>query len=368
MNEMSPPEPPARAEEKWWPSSLGPGEKTKLLIFRIWDWLSLSLPSTSRVMFRQKLTGLDVARLIQPDSEGRIDTAGIERRIVALRAKAESPLHRGEWRLVNEIELLVVGLWDLPTMRVEAKRQLFDAQALCLPGAAEYAAVIEASEKDEVAMRAVLFRLVLDVQDRFRKRHLLREYVAAYTARVSLIFGLSTTFFMALIITLAWMAQAHVTALFFAEQTGIGPPAPPPPGGMRAFSSFYVALTAGLFGAAFSMMAQTRKRVEHSTLESMRTNSRFSMLFFRLGVGVGAAMILYFVFDTEFLGQGALTPTLTVVGFEVSTQTTALFTSIGGLSPNRDLSLLMLWCFVAGFSEVLVPSILRHAESTANRG
>lgn len=27
MNEMSPPEPVARAEGKWWPSALEPGEK-----------------------------------------------------------------------------------------------------------------------------------------------------------------------------------------------------------------------------------------------------------------------------------------------------------------------------------------------------
>lgn len=90
------------------------------------------------------------------------------------------------------------------------------------------------------------------------------------------------------------------------------------------------------------------------------------MLFFRLGVGIGAAMILYFAFDTDFLGQGALTPVLTRVGFEVSTQTTALFTSIGGLSPNSDLSLLVPRSFIAGFSEVLVPSILRHAERSVD--
>ena len=146
-----------------------------------------------------------------------------------------------------------------------------------------------------------------------------------------------------------------------------GPPAPPvgPEAGMRAFASFYVALAAGLFGAAFSMMAQTKKRVEAATLEDMRTNARFAMLLFRLGVGIGAAMILYFVFDTGLLGDGTLTPKLREAGFDASLASTSLFTSIGGLSPNKDLSLLMLWSFVAGFSEVLVPSMLRQAEAKA---
>ncbi|MEX2520270.1 MAG: hypothetical protein WD969_13170, partial [Paracoccaceae bacterium] len=303
----------------------------------------------------------------EPGPDGELDRPAIERRIAALRIKAHSHQHQGEWRLVNEMELLIIGLWDLPTMRVEAKRQLHCASALNLAGAAEYASLIESHGDDAVTFRAILFRLTSDVQDRYRKRYLLREYVAAYTARVSLVFSLSTTLFIALIFALAWIAQAHLTSAFLADQNVIGPPAPPPPGGMRTFASFYVALTAGLFGAAFSMMAQTRKRVEISTLEDMRASARFAMLLFRLGVGIGAAMILYFVFETEFLGQGSLTPKLTEVGFSVSLQPTALFTSIGGLSPNRDLSLLMLWSFVAGFSEVLVPSILRQTESAAGR-
>lgn len=372
MNEMSPPRPvietaarPDRNhadEEGWAHDALSPSDRTRHRARRFWKWLSLALPSSSNVMFRQKITGFDVEHRMRPGADGEIDRARIERRIEKLQEKSRSPLHQGEWSIANEIEMLLVGLMDPPTLCVEMRRQLIDARALGLEGVAEYEKYLDVTKQQEPELRAALVRLISDNQCRFRKRYLLREYVAAYTARVSLLFSLSTTLFMAMIIGLAWLAQDHMMALFFAEMGAIGPPAPPPPAGMRAFASFYVTLSAGLFGAAFSMMSQTRKRVEVSTLEDMKTNARFAMLFFRLGVGIGAAMILYFIFDTEVLGQGALTPDLPAVGFDVSTRTTVAFTSIGGLSPNKDLSLLMLWSFVAGFSEVLVPSILRQTE------
>lgn len=334
---------------------------------RFWDWLSLALPNVSSTMFRQKMTHLAVQRMLEPAADGRPDRARIERRVAHLREKAEKPQFRGEWRLVNEIELVLIGLADLGGLRAEARRQTIEAERIALPCAADYAKQIENAWENESNLRDTLFRLVSELQDRHRKRYLLREFVAAYTARVSLVFGLATTLFMLVIFGLAWIAEAHLSAIYVTSPVEQGPPAPPeaPAGGMRAFASFYVALAAGLFGAAFSMMAQTRKRVENSTLEDMRTNARFAMLLFRLGVGLGAAMILYFVFDTGLLGDGALTPKLREAGFDVSIASTALFTSVGGLSPNRDLSLLMLWSFVAGFSEVMVPSILRRAEAGA---
>lgn len=339
------------------------GARTRQRAKRFWKWLSLSLRDSSYLMFRQKMAALDVEQRLRPGADGAVDRARVGRRIEKLREKSLSPLHKGEWSIANEIEMLTVGLMDAPSLTAEYRRQLCDARTLKLEGVSDYEKSLEAPEEGE--RRAALVRLISDNQGKFRKRDVLREYIAAYTARVSLIFSLSTVIFMAMIIGLAWLAQDYMMALFVAESDGIGPPLPPPPAGMRAFASFYVALSAGLFGAAFSMMAQTRKRVEAATIEGMKTNARFAMLFFRLGVGIGAAMILYFIFDTEVLGEGALTPNLPEVGFDVSTKTTVAFTSIGGLSPNRDLSLLMLWSFVAGFSEVLVPSILRRAEGPA---
>lgn len=364
MNKMTPPSPAELDDTDGWRSE-SRSARNRNRAKRFWRWLSLSLPNSSSVLFRQKITGLDVDYRLRPGPDGAIDRTRVERRIERLRARARTAANHGEWSIANELEMLNVALMDAPTMRVEFCRQLVDARALSLIGVEEYEGAAKA--EDEAVLRAALMRLVADNQGKFRKRHLLREYVAAYTARVSLLFSLSTTFFIALIFALAWIAQDHIMVMVQMAGDTVGPPIPPKPTGMQAFASFYVALSAGLFGAAFSMMSQTRKRVEVATLDDMRTNARFAMLFFRLGVGIGAATILYFLFNTEAFGKGALLPNLPAVGFDVSIQTTTVFTSIGGLAPNRDLSLLMLWSFVAGFSEVMVPSILRRTEGTVQK-
>ncbi|MEL7466368.1 MAG: hypothetical protein AAFN79_20005 [Pseudomonadota bacterium] len=359
---------PETAEDNGWlEANLAPSARTKHRAKRFWKWLSLALPNASAAMFRQKITSLDVAQYLTPGEDGRLDHGKLRARIKELRARAASPLHRNEWSIVNEIELLLLGLMRLEELRVEARRQLIDARALDLTAYGEYEAMIQRHEDDEPALRATLVRLVMDVQGRFRKRYLLREFIAAYTARVSLVFAVATTFFIALMIGLSALAYDLSIANAAAKlNTGYGPVMAAQMDNIRAFSSFYVAIAAGLFGAAFSMMAKTRKRIEGSSLEDMRANARFGMLLFRLGVGIGAAMILYFIFDAKVLGDGSLTPSLTAVGFDGADKEPGSV-AIGALSPNKDLSLLMLWCFVAGFSEVMVPSILRQAESATSK-
>lgn len=352
-------------DNRWIDTHVGAGERTRYGAKRFWKWLSLALPDASATMFRQKMTALNVAPYLTPGPDGLVDRNRLDLRLSELRARARSPCHANEWSIANEIELLLLGLMGRSELKVEARRQLADAKSLELTAAGDYEALIKEHEEDETALRATLTRMVADLQGRFRKRYLLREFVAAYTARVSLLFAMATTMFIVLMIGLAALAYDLSIAEAVAQTNqGQGPVMPARMDGIRAFSSFYVAVAAGLFGAAFSMMAQTKKRVEVCSLEDMRSNARFGMLLFRLGVGIGAAMILYFIFDAEVLGQGALTPTLTGVGFG-GAQNVASNVAIGALSPNRDLCLLMLWCFVAGFSEVMVPAILRQAEGKA---
>lgn len=352
-------------DDRWIDETISARARTKHRAKRFWKWLSLALPDASATMFRQKMTALNIAPFLTAGPDGGVDRDRLRLRIAELRARARSPLNASEWSIANEIELLLLGLMGHTELKVEARRQLADAKALELAAADEYEALIETHSDDEPALRATLARLIADLQGRFRKRYLLREFVSAYTARVSLLFAVATTMFMALMIALSILAYDLSIAEAAAALTkGQGPVMPARMDGFRAFSSFYVAVAAGLFGAAFSMMAQTKKRVEVSSLEDMRSNARFGMLLFRLGVGIGAAMIVYFIFDAEVLGNGALTPQLTGVGFG-GAERIASNVAIGALSPNRDLCLLMLWCFVAGFSEVMVPAILRQAEGQA---
>jgi hypothetical protein len=71
------------------------------------------------------------------------------------------------------------------------------------------------------------------------------------------------------------------------------------------------------------------------------------------------ALIVYF-FLKSGLVDGALFPKFNQLAMELVLTEGKLHMAF--VVPSRDLALLTVWCFVAGFSEALAPSILAGAE------
>ena len=129
----------------------------------------------------------------------------------------------------------------------------------------------------------------------------------------------------------------------------------------RTYPGLMVALSAGFFGATFSMLLQTQRRTsEATTLDALRTASSWRTLIVRGSVGLGAAAILYFFFRSGLM-EGNLWPDLRQLGFDALAGR-----GPDGLVPNQHWCLLVIWCFLAGFSETLVPSILSKTEQKAS--
>lgn len=126
-----------------------------------------------------------------------------------------------------------------------------------------------------------------------------------------------------------------------------------------------IALVTGLLGSTFFMLIQLQERLSEGSLTDARDMWTMPMIILRCIVGVGAAAILYFFFKSGLM-DGSLWPKLHTQGFEV-VQPVGKDTKPIYYVPNRDLALLIVWSFIAGYSQTLVPNLLLSTEGRQSK-
>jgi hypothetical protein len=132
----------------------------------------------------------------------------------------------------------------------------------------------------------------------------------------------------------------------------------------------YTALTAGLFGAFFSRLLYLQQNWNAFTLGAIMDARDFTSILLRGSVGMTGAAIVYFFLQSDAM-NGALFPKFGEIGFGQvifsPKDAVAPVIPIRLFFPNTALALLVVWCFLAGFSERLVPSILESTEATLGK-
>jgi hypothetical protein len=269
---------------------------------------------------------------------------------------------RATWSDAYQIEQLLVDLFDERSLEVELQSRLLEAESSLRPALAAYYVKLAGALKTPADLRALLARLVNDLQWRYTVNEVKRTYSKEITKVTGLIFIVAIGSFAAAVLG---------TAVLGRVLSGAGDAA-----------LLLLAGLAGGWGAGFSMLASLKGRLDAADLNDLKLMKSRWILWSRPLIGVGAACILYFFLVSGLLGGTAFPDLKREQEPSVSRQSAAALVGspsttesrtapAGGNAPTpiqssrTDLALLVVWCFVAGFSERLVPALLTKTEARA---
>ncbi len=230
------------------------------------------------------------------------------------------------WRKCYELEQRMVAYYDAETLKAEWIRVRSYVKRKFPPERID--PVVQQFDEltaDPEALRAVLSRILNDVHWYYISREAFRVQSRCIRRRNGLLFCISVAVFLLSLLLPESGADAY-------------------------FSLVLTSAAAGLWGACFSILVGMKKKLEEADPENLRVLFRWDNILARPIIGMGAALILFFVMQAGLLTGGSVIP------------------DIGKLSDpdtwdRANFGLLVVWCFLAGFSEQFVPNLISTQES-----
>lgn len=255
------------------------------------------------------------------------------------------------WATANRVELALVDYYDDVKLVTEWQRRLAEVDNLPTQIAGFYKE--QRQEADLAVIRSLMSRLVFDLQwvieskrvVRFNENRMRRNIVATFLCAFLLFFSPSIS-----------------RVLFSLEFENL------------RFYYTFTAATAGILGAGFSQLTSIQSRMQAATVDQVRAISQLGYILARAVVGAGAGLIMFYLVQSGLL-SGAFFPEfihtpeellqykesinlLSENSYAVSQAVESTY-AIGTLAqPAQGLSLLIVWCLLAGFSEKMIPGIL----------
>jgi|GEM_PF-930599 len=223
----------------------------------------------------------------------------------------------------NLIEQLLIERFDENRLDVELQHRLVEAEKTLTPETYAYFKTAAAESPLSIdKKRALVSRMVADLQWRYQIRTLQRKYGRTIRAKTGVMFVLAVLVFL--------IPRGFVP--FVDEES----------------HWIYTAVKCGWLGAAFSMLMSLNYRLREITrnLDALKVQRRWGFIVSRVIIGIGASMIFLYFIQAGII-NGPLFPQLAVP------------------LDSKNFALLVVWSFLAGFSEKLVPNLLTKTEQQA---
>ena len=204
-----------------------------------------------------------------------------------------------EWQNAYEIERLFVDIYDEKTLDVEVDRRLVEANTnLAENVSSHYTKKVNKIHEAEGTMteqqkpsivnekRAILNRLINDLQWKYALKETSKKYSREVSKKNGWAFIISTVFFVSMF-TLGKLFDL-----------------------VGNLDYLVIALGAGLVGATFSMVVTSKSRLAASSFDELKALRRITYVITRSLIGLGAALILYFILQAGIL-TGSVFPNFT---------------------------------------------------------
>jgi len=231
------------------------------------------------------------------------------------------------WTNFSQIELYLISLYSDEEIAMELKIKMVEAKEKLLPETVKFYEDETQEERNINDKKILLNSLNEKLQMTDDIEDLEKTYIALTRIRTSLLF------FLAIMMFFAVDQLPAITNLLSITKGSKG-------------DAILTAMASGWLGTTFSMLLGLRSKLTSISLQDLKVIHRIDYIFSRTIIGLTSGLLLYYFFQSQIF-TGTLFP-----GFN---DTIPIF-------DNKNSALLVVWCFISGFSEKLVPDLISKTE------